>query len=154
MAVYNENEKMKKILLRLKIEFALVVFLGGLMVALYESGVWEEGALMLDGTWGYLTQSACILLTLCCIPMALKLLNFKAVRMRLARGEETASWQSYCRWSEIRLALLAAPLYINLALYYATMDTIGAYCALILVNALIFCWPSADKAEAELTGTE
>lgn len=150
----NQLIKMKKLLFRLKIEFALVLILGGVLVALYEGGVWEEGVLQLDGTWGYLTQSASILLTLCCIPLALKLLHFKSVRSHFSGQDEEASLRSYRRWSEIRLSLLAAPLYLNLALYYATMDTIGAYCALILVIALIFCWPSADKAEAELNGTE
>lgn len=144
---------MEKVLLRLKIEFLFVILFAVLLIGFYECGIWEEGSLILDGSWGYLVRSASILLTLCCIPMALKLLRLKVVKKSLLPFN-TISTRNYLRWCEVRLSLLAVPLYLNLALYYATMETMGAYCSLILTISLIFCWPSADKVDAELLDTE
>ena len=122
--------EMKKILFRLKIEYVAVWFAAILLVILFESDCLLPGGFAGEDRIVYLAQTLSILITLGCIPLALTVKN------------DSNRLVAYRFWSEVRMCLLVFPLIVNLLLYYLTMEVSSAYCALIVVLAMLFCWPS------------
>lgn len=49
--------------------------------------------------------------------------------------------------------MLAIVTFLNIYVYYTTLDNIGGLCALIGVTASIFCLPSEKKLKEELNIT-
>ena len=134
--------EMKKILFRLKIEYVAIWFAAILLVILFESDCLLPGGFAGEDRIVYLAQTLSILITLGCIPLALKLFSIDFIRKRLSVKNDSNRLVAYRFWSEVRMCLLVFPLIVNLLLYYLTMEISSAYCALIVVLAMLFCWPS------------
>ncbi len=88
------------------------------------------------------------LLTLLCVPLALKLMATKHAKARLKTHPK-----AYAPLSALRLALLALPLLLGLLLYYLMMDTSMLYCALIAALAHVYVWPT-KRRQAHETGQD
>lgn len=136
---------MKKILFQLKIEYTAIWLVAILLVVLFESDCLLPGGFAGEDRAVYLAQTLSILITLGCIPLALKLFSIDFIRKRLSVKNGESSLPAYRCWSEVRMFLLAFPLIVNLVLYYLTMEVSSAYCALIVVLAMLFCWPSEAR---------
>lgn len=144
-----------KIIFTLRLTFFMWLFLALATLVLFEfelymPGIWA-GMEMNDVL--FCLQTGSILLTLCVIPVSLKLLHWRYVRKQIVRGTEGAE-EAYLRWSSLRCSLLGFVLFFNLLLYYCTLEKANALCALILLFAYCFCWPSQTKLKAEMEPAE
>lgn len=84
----------------------------------------------------------------CVIPVALKLLHWPWVKKQIT-GDGRQGQKAYLRWSMLRCGVLGVCLLLNLVIYYNVLEKSNALCALILLLAYFFCWPSAVKMKAE-----
>ena len=143
------KEKIQQLVRVLKIEYALLWVLALGLVLCYELGLFTEGALAGDARMEYILQTAGILLVIGLIPFSLRLFSLSLVK-RIQDLPLEEAMKSYRRWSEIRLALLAVPVLINLSFYYMTLNTTGLFCALMALIASLFCVPTTHRLVSEL----
>lgn len=141
---------MDKLILKLRLNYFLWLVLALIVLVLFETeccmpGAWAGGEL--TETF-FLIQNFLILFTICVIPVSLKLLNWSPVRKRI-QAAGTERMPVYFRWSILRCALLGLFLILNLLVYYAALEQANALCALILLFAYLFCWPSVNKIKSE-----
>ena len=79
----------------------------------------------------------------------LRLFAFKSVRQSVRNEDEQAGFSAFCRWTKVRLGILALALWSNVVLYQASSyTTTPKYCMLIILVAFVFCWPSRTEFEA------
>lgn len=143
------EKELKRLIRILKAEYALMWVLTVLLAALYECDILPQGLFAGDAQMEYIMQVTSILLTICLIPLSLRLFNLSLTRyVSLLPLPETL--KSYRRWSEIRIALLLVLALIDLSAYYWTMNTTGLLCAGMTVIASLFCIPSKQRLLNEL----
>ena len=109
----------------------------------------EEGIYAGDAQMEYIFQSVCILLTICLIPLALRLFNLNLVK-RIKELPLQEALKSYRIWGDVRLSLLFAPVMLGLTFYYLTLNTTGLFCACMALIASLFCVPSENRIINEL----
>lgn len=143
------EKKINQVLKCLQAEFVIMWVLPLLLVALYETGVWAEGAWVGDAQMDYLLQSAGILLAIGLIPLSLRLFSLSLVK-HVKQLSLPEALKSYRRWSEVRIGLLLVPVLVNLSSYYLTMNTAGALCASMSLAASLFCVPTRKRMLGEL----
>lgn len=154
LTIYDFMEKKLKRLVRiLKGEYALMWALVLLLAALYECDVLPQGLFAGDAQMEYLMQVVSILLTVCLIPLSLRLFNLSLTRY-ITTLPLTDALKSYRRWSEIRIILLLMPALVDLSAYYWTMDTTGLLCCGMTVIASLFCLPNRQRLLNELQLTD
>ena len=93
----------------------------------------------------YIVNIAAVALTLICIPLALRLFT-----MPKPRRQGAASIVGYVRWACVRIALLAIPLFYDVAAYYC----LGRYAtcgwmAMMVAVMFMFVWPSDGRMRYE-----
>lgn len=141
---------MDKTILRLRLNFFFWLLLALLTLVLFETECWMPGAWagtgMSEGF--FFLQTIMMIVTLCVIPVALKLLHWPWVKKQIT-GDGRQGQKAYLRWSMLRCGVLGVCLLLNLVLYYNALEKANALCALILLLAYFFCWPSAVKMKAE-----
>lgn len=120
-----------------------------LLCVLYETGILTDGIFCGDARMEYMLQTVCILLTICLIPLSLRLFNLNMVKHIKELPLEEAL-KSYRRWSEIRLLLLCVPVLLNTSFYYLTLNTTGVFCASMVLIASFFCLPTESRIINEL----
>lgn len=129
------------------------VALAVLMAVLFESNLLLEGAFTGDD-WAaahLLTQMWMTVVTIFCIPIALKLFTLKYVHDRLTADESRAA-TALLRWGSLRMGLLCLPLVANVLCYYLFgADVRFCYLAVIDALALFFVYPSMERCRKETT---
>ena len=131
----------------LRTVMAVPVGLAALMVLLFETGVLPCGLLAGRGGSGeFVAAMVMELLTLCAIPVALRLFRFSGVAATLKGGS------GMLRWGTVRLLLLCVPLVANTLLYYIFMNVAFGYMGIILLLCLAFVAPTKARCEQETRG--
>jgi len=143
------KEQIKRILIIQKSAFLGVWTAPLLLVALYETGLYQEGLLAGNAQMEYILQSVSILLTIGLIPFALRMFNLNLVK-RIKELPLQQALKSYQTWSLLRLALLFVPAIMALSFYYLTMNTTNLFCACMALIATLFCVPSENRIKNEL----
>lgn len=143
------KKELKRLIRILKAEYALMWVLTVLLAALYECDILPQGLFAGDAQMEYIMQVTSILLTICLIPLSLRLFNLSLTRY-VSLLPLPEALKSYRRWSEIRIALLLVLALIDLSAYYWTMNTTGLLCAGMTVIASLFCIPSKQRLLNEL----
>ncbi|ADY35616.1 hypothetical protein Bacsa_1027 [Phocaeicola salanitronis DSM 18170] len=143
------EKELKRLIRILKAEYALMWVLTVLLAALYECDILPQGLFAGDAQMEYIMQVTSILLTICLIPLSLRLFNQSLTRY-VSLLPLPEALKSYRRWSEIRIALLLVLALIDLSAYYWTMNTTGLLCAGMTVIASLFCIPSKQRLLNEL----
>ena len=143
------EKELKRLIRILKAEYALMWVLTVLLAALYECDILPQGLFAGDAQMEYIMQVTSILLTICLIPLSLRLFNLSLTRHIAALPLKNAL-KSYRRWSEIRIALLTVASLASLSAYYWTMDTTGLLCTGMTVIASLFCVPGKERLLSEL----
>ena len=69
----------------------------------------------------FLMTSIMEIITICLIPIALRLFKFKKVRNDIV-SDNTESHSSFTTWALVRLLMLQLPMLINAILYYIYMN--------------------------------
>lgn len=127
---------------RLKVLFWLAVAVSLLLVLLFETDVLLLGALADEVSVQFAVATAVELLTICSIPLAVRMFRFKNIRADIKNGH-------YMKWALIRLALLATLLIGNTLLYYIYMNVAFGYMAIIVLISMVFIYPSESRMKSE-----
>ena len=146
------DEQIKKLVRILQIQYWLFISLAIAYCAVYEIGWIEEGIYAGDVRLQYIWETIAILTTVILVPLSLKLFNIVMTK-KIVKSSLQVARRLYKRWNEIRLLMLAIVTFLNIYVYYTTLDNIGGLCALIGVTASIFCLPSEKKLKEELNIT-
>ena len=146
------DEQIKKLVRILQIQYWLFISLAIAYCAVHEIGWIEEGIYAGDVRLQYIWETIAILTTVILVPLSLKLFNIIMTK-KVVKSSLQVAMRLYKRWNEIRLLMLAIVTFLNIYVYYTTLDNIGGLCALIGVTASIFCLPSEKKLKEELNIT-
>ncbi len=147
------EETIKKISRALQIQYYSFLLLSTAGFLVYEAGLLEEGIYAGDPGLQYIWSTASILITLLMVPFSLKLYSYVMTK-QIDHAPLNQALKLYKKWNEIRLLMLALPTFFNIFVYYATLDNMGAFCALISITASIFCLPGEKKLKDELNINE
>lgn len=129
----------------------MCVFWSYIIITLFMAIAFETETLP-TGVYATLKQTEFVisfgmeLLTVCLIPLALRLFKFQKVHNDLLQRQETA----LMKWGQCRLAMLALPLFMNVLFYYLFMNTTFGYMGIILLLCMPFVYPSMNRCRAEL----
>lgn len=129
----------------LTIEIAVFVVAALIVVGLFESNTLLEGSLADSKTNEFLVVTAMELLTLCTVPLALRLFKFKSVERSLKENGQ----QALLKWGTIRIMLIVVPMLLNVILFYLFGNVAFGYMAIILFLCLFFIYPTKSRCEAE-----
>ena len=135
---------MKRIQTLLMRMFIASVALAALPVVLCETGLLPQGVLAgRQGSDEFIVLCFMELLTICVIPIALRLFRFKSVAKKL----KTQRGAFAC--AMIRLLALCVPMVANAVLYYLYMNVAFGYMGIILLLCLAFVMPTMERCESE-----
>ncbi len=129
----------------LQIAFYSIVVPAILLVLLFESNVFPTGLYADNKTADFLFTTIMEILTICCIPLALRLIKDKTMK----KYDVPRRMQIYRRKAMLRLLLLGCPLLINTFLYYLFMNVAFGYMAIILFLCLLFIIPTKERQQRE-----
>lgn len=121
--------------------FYFLVWLGcGLVCLLSETEVLPTAYLPADPSTEYALQMLCVVLTLCCVPAALRLFTLGRVKRHMKPHTP-----QFAGWSMARIAIMAVAVFASTIVYYGLHTTLSpAFCLLISLTALVFCYPSQE----------
>ncbi|WP_440427997.1 hypothetical protein [Prevotella merdae] len=125
--------------------FAVFVAVSLVMAALFETDLLPTGILKDDnGSDEFWAATVMELLTLCVIPVALRLFKFGALKKRLISAE------ALLKLGIIRMLMLCVPMVANILLYYLYMNVAFGYMAIIIFLCLAFVLPTKARCEQEV----
>ena len=129
----------------LRLFFLSELLAPAILAAIFESDKLPAGATAIDEVQEYTFSMFSVVFTLISVPLALKLMTFKRVRVQVQKSE-----QNYRTWAIMRIALLGVPLIYNTLMYYILgFNTTCGYLGLICAVAFFFIWPSDGKMRYE-----
>lgn len=137
---------MEKVQRTLMTAFWLPVVVAITLVVLGETDILPVGVLADDKGAEFVVLSIMELLTICAIPVALRLFKFAFVANRLKSEAKICHLK---RFGLARIAMLCAPLLANVVFYYAFMHVGFAYMSIILALSLFFVYPSLSRCYDE-----
>ena len=137
---------MKRVKTYLTILLWAALLVAACLVVIFESETAEPGCLAgMNEQTEFIITSIMEMLTLACIPLALKLFKFKRVHRELLADK----YKGLKLWGTVRLGLLLLPMVVNTLLYYMYMNTAFGYMAIILVLCVPFVYPSMSRCQSE-----
>jgi len=99
-----------------------------------------------DKQTGYVVQMMMILLTLCLVPLALRLFKFKQIHASLLANPAAA----LLKWGVIRMLVLGLLLVTNTLLYYIYgFEPSFGYLAVMILLTMPFVVPTMSRCKAE-----
>ena len=129
----------------LQITFYSIVVTAILLVLLFENNVFSTGLYADNKPADFLFTTILEVLTICCIPLALRLIKDKTMK----KYDVPRRMQIYRRKAMLRLLLLGCPLLVNTFLYYLFMNVAFGYMAIILFLCLLFIIPTKEGQQRE-----
>ena len=129
----------------LQITFYSIVVTAILLVLLFENNVFSTGLYADNKPADFLFTTILEVLTICCIPLALRLIKDKTMK----KYDVPRRMQIYRRKAMLRLLLLGCPLLVNTFLYYLFMNVAFGYMAIILFLCLLFIIPTKGRQQRE-----
>ena len=129
----------------LQIIFYSIVVTAILLVLLFENNVFSTGLYADNKPADFLFTTIMEILTICCIPLALRLIKDKTME----KYAVPRRMQIYRRKAMLRLLLLGCPLLVNTFLYYLFMNVAFGYMAIILFLCLLFIIPTKERQQRE-----
>lgn len=116
------------------------------IVTLFETGLLLPGSLTGNTNAEFLTVSCMEIVTICMIPLSLRLFKFTRINKRLkADGHEALT-----KWGSLRMAMLCVPMMINTLMYYLFgLNVAFGYMGIICLVCLPFIYPSASRCVNE-----
>lgn len=131
----------------LHIEFWVPIAVCLALIVLYENDWLLTGSLENEKMLEYNLAIAMELITICLIPVALRLFKFKRIKQSLQSSPEA----SLRRWGSVRMAMLTVPMMANCWLYYQFMNVAFGYMGIIGLLCMMFVFPSRTRCEDETT---
>jgi hypothetical protein len=140
---------MEKTIKILKWEFYSTVVIALVMIIIFENDILISGAYACDKTSEFFAATVMEILTICAIPLALRLFKFKSVHNSIVADEAKAA-SKLLSWASLRMGLLCIPLIVNALLYYLYMNVAFGYMGIILFLSLFFIYPSKQRCLDEV----
>lgn len=136
----------QKLLMRI---FTTFIVLCAIVVVAFEMELLPSGILSGgEGSDEFVVLSFMELVTICLIPVALKLFRFRAVAAKLVSADGLR------RYGTLRLLMLCLPMLANAVLYYLYMNVAFGYMGIILFLCMAFVLPTKGRCEAEINDGE
>ena len=136
---------MKETSRKLMIPYIGSIVLAAVMVVLYETQTILEGALAGDVQGEFLAVTVMELLSICSIPVALRLFKFRKVRDIIERKKAEGLYLM----ALVRMALICLPMLVNTLLYYLYMAPAFGYMAIVGFISMAFITPTVTRCESE-----
>lgn len=149
------NKIVRKLSRRLMLEYCgawllvIITFILG-ETNIIPNGVFAAGG---DSPTEFYLNTACIVLLLVGVPLALKLFSLNTKR-GLRRMNKDEALCSYHLWSCVRLGLLLLCAETGLVAYFLLMNTTGLLCACMAMVMTLLCIPSIEKIQDFLKNIE
>lgn len=141
-----EKNDIKAVQRLLMVQLLFYVLSSAILVCGYEAEVFLPGALADDSAFQYVVLMIMELLTICTIPLSLKLFSFRMVKARL----EKDGLKALKRFGTLRMSMLGMPLLLNTFFYYQFMAVAFAYMAIIGLLCVTFVYPSMGRCMNEI----
>lgn len=119
-------------------------------VILFESDILPSGTAAGSGNEEFVWTVIMELLTICIIPVAIRLLKFKYIYGKL----KTCGGEALAKWGSIRMLMLCIPMVANTILYYLFMNVAFGYMGIILLLCLLFVSPGRNRCNTETGGRQ
>ncbi len=148
--IQNSEFNVKRVQHALLAQFLIYIGVALLIVLLFETEVLLPGIIVSDQSAQYVLLMVMELLTIACIPLALKLFSMKSVKRRLTAGGNTPLM---C-FGTLRLAMLGLPIVVNALLYYLALAATFGYLAILGALCLAFVCPSESRCLNEIAPEE
>lgn len=137
---------MEKVRKRLLAEFLVPIIICLVIVVLGEFNAFPTGVLTGNTQVEFVLLAAMEIITICMIPLALRLFRFGKIHSQLVEQRE----RGLQKWGTIRLEMLTVPMVVNTLLYYLTMNAAFGYLAIILFLCMFFVVPTKERCNAEI----
>ncbi len=131
---------------KLNLCFWLPVVAALIIVALYETDILLPGNMAHNDVAEYYAVGSMELITICSIPLALRLFKFKKIALQFERNPEAA----LLRWGTLRIGMIGVPMFVNTILYYQFVHVALGYMAIIGLLCLAFIYPSEARCEQDM----
>lgn len=139
-----------KIMKKLKIQFWGIALMAVLILALFMSGLLEQGHWATDNNKIYVLSMLCVCLTLGGIYLSWRLLGAARNRQRV----KEQGFECYSAFCQIRIILMLVVTVVNLVSYFLTLSTSIGFCWLISMLALWLVYPSMKEYNSITDGDE
>ena len=149
----NKDMNYKKISRTIRLVYAILMALVVAVAVVAELDAAPiEGSLVgrFDAGAQYAVEVGMLFLVGVCILLALKSFD-RVLKNKMNATDEAGKPKAYIGIYCVRLSLLAIPMLLGIYFYYGMLENWGLYYALATFVASLFCLPSAEGAEAELT---
>lgn len=144
-------EQLKRTNKILSAEFLVPIAISLLVVILFETNLLESGGWEGYKPQEFVVQTVMELLTICCIPLALRLFKFRKISSQLLSGQPDVP-SKLLIWGSVRIWMLCLPMTVNVLLYYLFgLNVTFGYMGIILFLSLFFINPSLGRCVAETT---
>ena len=148
--IQNGESTVKHVQHVLLAQFLIYIALSLLIVLLFEADIILPGIIASDQTMQYVLLMLMELLTIACIPLALKFFSMKSVKKRLVAGGNS----TLLLFGTLRLAMLGSPVVVNALLYYLSLLATFGYLAILGALCLAFVYPSESRCLNEIAPEE
>ena len=146
------EQHIKRLARRLQVEFASFYIIIIAFAAVYELNPEAQGIIVGNATSEYIFETVSVLLSLTVVPLSLKLFN--VMLLRHCSLDIELKIRYYRVLSAARLLSLGMVTVLDLWIYYATINNIGGFCALLCMAAALFCCPTRKRIYSELEVNE
>lgn len=140
---------MEQVRIRLLVLFCSVIFGAVLILMIFETGLAPKGVMHDMEQANFIASSVMVLSTLAAIFTALRLFKFNKVREELLNNPVAG----LSKWGVVRIAMLEAPLIINLLCAGLFDDVSYRYLALITLISMAFVYPTMNRCQYETEET-
>lgn len=125
--------------------FLTSIAVGLVIVVIFENDLLPCGIMISDDkSVEFVVATIMELLTICVIPVALKLFRFKRISKLLTSAEALS------KWGTIRLLMLCVPMIVNTVFYYMFMNVAFGYMGIIIFLCLFFVVPTKERCRSEI----
>lgn len=142
------EQNIKTLVRQLAIAYAAYIICVLAFAATYEFMPGAKGALAGNAAAEYTIDTMCMLLTIIVVPLSIKIFAKMIARHRSLDIAERAA-RYHVMWN-IRILCYAIVTVMDLWAYYATLNNIGAFCALICVIASLLFLPTRKRIGDDL----
>lgn len=117
-----------------------------LLILLFETEEAASGQLADDAVLNYYVAIPMELITICLIPLALRLMKFGRVQRQIAQAPEAA----VRRWSIVRIDMICFPMMVNCVCYYLFMNVAFGYMGIIGLLCIPMIYPTRRRMLQEM----
>ena len=143
-----KNNEIKTLARDCKLMYAVYIFAAVFFTGVYELLPEAKGQLVGNADAEYALGTVCVLLTIITVPLSFKLFSNQLTKHKsLGLGDRMERYRVL--WN-LRIVCFGIVTVFDLWAYYATLNNIGGFCALICVAASLLFAPSQKRIAGDL----